>query len=201
MYREIALNCALSPNELKKLAAILLIAILFFNWYGYRIVTSILTNNADKKLELKLDNNQYDESQLIELKVPLNIPYQNDQADFERHYGEIEIDGKYYTYVKRKIEDGFLILKCIPNSSKEKIKTAGNDYFKMTNGFDQNQPDKKQNNNSNLAKNFWSEYDGRETDFTIDIFSELIRKSFLNNSTALHDICMSSPGQPPETNS
>ena len=201
MYRQIALNCAPSTNALKKLAAILLIVILFFNWYGYRIVTSVLTDNADKKLELRLDNNQYDESQLIELRVPLNIPYQNDQADFERHYGEIEIDGKYYTYVKRKIEDGFLILKCIPNSSKEQIKTAGNDYFKMTNGFDQNQSDKKQNNNSNLAKNFWSEYDGRETDFTIDIFSELIRKSFLNNSTALHDICMSSPGQPPETNS
>ena len=201
MYRVIALICAPSPKALKKLAAILLIAILFFNWYGYRIVTSILTNNADKKLELRLDNNQYDESQLIELRVQLNVAYQNDQADFERHYGEIEIDGKYYTYVKRKIEDGFLILKCIPNNSKEQIKTAGNDYFKMTNGFDQNQPDKKQNNNSNLAKNFWSEYDGRETDFTIDIFSELIRKSFLNNSISLQDICLSSPGQPPETNS
>lgn len=201
MYREIALNCAPSTNALKKLAAILLIVILSFNWYGYRIVTSILTNNADKQLELRLDKNQYDESQLIELKVALNIPYQNDQADFERHYGEIEIDGKYYTYVKRKIEGGFLILKCIPNNSKEQIKEAGNDYFKMTNGFDQNQPDKKQNNNSNLAKNFWSEYDGRETDFTIDIFSELIRKSFLNNSISLQDICLSSPGQPPETNS
>jgi hypothetical protein len=201
LCRVIALNCAPSPNALKKLAAILLIAILFFNWYGYRIVTTILTNNADKKLELRLDNNQYDESQLIELRVQLNVAYQNDQADFERHYGEIEIDGKYYTYVKRKIEDGFLILKCIPNNSKEQIKTAGNDYFKMTNGFDQNQPDKKQNNNSNLAKNFWSEYDGRETDFTIDIFSELIRKSFLNNSISLQDICLSSPGQPPETNS
>ncbi|HZI52243.1 MAG TPA: hypothetical protein VFD56_00960 [Chitinophagaceae bacterium] len=184
---------------MKKLAAILLIAILSFNWYGYRIVTSILSKNADKKLELRLDNNQYDESQLIELRVSLNLAYQNDQGDFERHYGEIEIDGMYYTYVKRKIEDGYLIVKCIPNRSKEQIKEAGNDYFKMTNGLDQNQPDKKQNSNSNLAKNFWSEYDGRETDFTIDIFSELIRKHFRNSSTALYGICLSSPGQPPET--
>ena len=199
MYQEIALNCAPSKTALKKLAAILLIAILSFNWYGYRIVTSILSENADKKLELRLDNNQYDESQLIELRVPLNLAYQNDQGDFERHYGEIEIDGMYYTYVKRKIEDGYLIVKCIPNSSKEQIKEAGNDYFKMTNGLDQNQPDKKQSSNSNLAKNFWSEYDGRETDFTIDIFSELIRKHFRNSSTSLYGICLSSPGQPPET--
>ena len=198
LYLKIALNCALSATALKKIAAILLILILFFNWYGYRIVTSILSQHADKRLEVRLDNNQYDESQLIELKVALNMPYQNDQADFERHYGEIEIDGKYYTYVKSKIEGGYLVLKCIPNSSKEQIKVAGNDYFKMTNGFDQNQPDKKQNNNTNLAKSFWSEYDGREANFSIDIFSELIRKSFLYHSSSLYGICLSTPGQPPE---
>ena len=185
----------LTKLHLKKLAAILLIAILFFNWYGYRIVTSILTKDADKQLELRLDNNEYDEAQLIELKVPLNIPYQNNQADFERHYGEIEIDGKYYTYVKRKIENGYLILKCIPNSSKEQIKEAGNDYFKMTNGL--GQPDKKQDN-GNYVKNFWSEYDGRENDYTLDISSELINKNFLSNSPFLYNICLSAPGQPPE---
>ncbi len=186
----------LTKLHLKKLAAILLIAILFFNWYGYRIVTSILTKDADKQLELRLDNNEYDEAQLIELKVPLNIPYQNNQADFERHYGEIEIDGKYYTYVKRKIENGYLILKCIANNSKEQIKEAGNDYFKMTNGL--GQPDKKQDN-GNYAKNFWSEYDGRENDYALDIYSELIKKNFLNSSPFLKNVCLATPGQPPES--
>ena len=108
------------------------------------------------------------------------------------------MDGKYYTYVKRKIEKGFLVLKCISNSSKEKIKTAGNDYFKMANGLDDQKQDNKQNNTNNLVKNFWVEYDGSETDFTIDIFSYLINKNFLNNSPSLKDICLSSPGQPPE---
>ncbi len=185
---------------MKKISAILLIAILFFNWYGYRIVLNILAKDADQQLEIRLDNKEYDESQLVEVKVALNIPYQNDQAEFERHYGEMELDGKYYTYVKRKIENGFLVLKCIPNSSREKIKAAGNDYFKLANGLDDQQQDKKQNNTNNFAKNFWSEYDGRETDFTIDIFSYLINKNFLNNSPSLKDICLSSPGQPPEYN-
>ena len=183
---------------MKKIAAILLIVILSFNWYGYRIVTNILTKNADQRLEAQLDNNEYDESQLVEVRIPLNMPYQNNQAEFERHYGEMESGGKYYTYVKRKIENGVLVLLCIPNNSKEKIKAAGNDYFKTANGLDQNQPDKKQNNNSNFAKNFWSEYDGRETDFNIDVFTDLINKSFLNNVPSLHNLCLSSPGQPPE---
>jgi hypothetical protein len=180
---------------LKKLAAIFIIALLFFNWYGYRIVTTILVNGADKQLELRLDNNEYDESQLIEIKVPLNIPYQSTQADFERCYGEIEIAGKYYTYVKRKVGNGYLILKCIPNNSKEQIKAAGNDYFKMTNGL--GQPDKKQDK-SNVAKNFSGDFDGRENDFTLTISVELIDKDFLNNTPFLYTTCLAAPGQPPE---
>ena len=185
-------------NALKKLSAILLIAILSFNWYGYRIVMGIMTKQSDQQLELRLDNNDYDESQLIEVRVALNMPYQNEQADFERHYGEMEVDGKYYTYVKRKIEKGWLVLKCIANNPKEKIKAAGNDYFKIANGLDDQQQDNKQNSSNNFAKSFWSEYDGSETDFTIDIFTYLINKNFQNNSASLKDICLSSPGQPPE---
>ena len=181
---------------MKKIAAILLIAILFFNWYGYRIVTTILTKDADKQLEVQLDNEQYDESQLIEVRVALNVPYQNDQAEFERHYGEMEVDGKYYTYVKRKIEDGFLILKCIPNSFKEKIKAAGNDFFKMANGLEDNHPDKQ--SNSNFAKNFWSEYDDREMNYSIDVFSTVLNKNFLNNTVSLSDTYRPAPAQPPE---
>lgn len=148
-------------------------------------------------MEAKLDNKEYDESQLIEIKVALNVPYQNDQSEFERHYGEMEVDGKYYTYVKRKIENGYLILKCIPNSDKEKIKAAGSDFFKMANGLDGNQPEKKQSN-SNFAKNFWSEYDDRETDYTIDAIAATLNKKFLNSSSLLTDIYTSTPAQPPE---
>ena len=182
---------------LKKPAAILLIAILFFNWYGYRIVTTILTKDADKQLEALLDNEQYEESELVEVRVALNIPYQNDQADFERHYGEMEVNGKFYTYVKRKIENGYLVLKCIPNNTKQKLKAAGNDFFKMTNGLDNNQPDKKQGN-SNFAKNFWSEYDDRETDYAFALFSAVLNRNFLNNIFSLSDTYSPVAGHPPQ---
>lgn len=158
-----------------------------------------MENKADQRLEEQLDNNQYAESELIEIRVALNVPYQSNQTEFERHYGEMEIDGKYYTYVKRKVENGFLVLKCIPNSSKQQIKAAGNDFFKVANGLDQNQQSKKDNSNNSLAKNFWSEYDGRESDLAIELFSNEIDQRFLNSSTALTSTCSSLPGQPPET--
>ena len=155
--------------------------------------------SADKQLETQLDNNDYDESELIELRVPLNVPYQNDNATFERLYGEIEVDGKYYTYVKRKVENGYLVLKCISNSSKEKIKAVSNDFFKMTNGLAPDQQGKKQNT-ANFAKNFWSEYDGREANFDLDIHSSLFNNFFPENTSSLADVCLSTPSQPPELN-
>jgi hypothetical protein len=181
---------------LKKIASILLITILFFNWYGYRLVTVLMEDKADQQLEAKLDNQEYDEAQLIEVRVALNVPYQNSSSEFERHYGEVEVDGKYYTYVKSKVENGFLVLQCIPNSSKEKIKSAGNDFFKMANGLDQ-QSDKKQTSNNNLAKNFWSEYDGKESEYTISIQSSDIERTYPHNTSLLADICRQIPAQPP----
>ena len=86
---------------MKKLAAILLVALLFFNWYGYRLITDYMQQRSDAQLEARLDQNDYDESQLIELRVPLNLPYHNDWTEFERYDGEVEIEGVHYKYVKR----------------------------------------------------------------------------------------------------
>ena len=106
---------------MRKTAAILLTLILLFNLCGYRILINFLQQKADTKLETRIDNSEYDESQLIEIRVLMNMPYQQRYTAFERHYGEIEIDGKSYTYVKRKIEGDVLILKCIVNQSKEEL--------------------------------------------------------------------------------
>lgn len=97
--------------------------ILLFNWVGYRLLLNHLQQKADHQLETRIDRHHYDETQLVELRVALNMPYQTAWTEFERHYGEIEIDGKHYTYVKRKIENGYLVLKCIANPEKDRLET------------------------------------------------------------------------------
>lgn len=173
-----------------------MIIMLFFNWYGYRIVANLMEKDADQHLEAQLDNNDYDESSLIELRVPINIPYQTSQSEFERHYGEMQIDGRYYTYVKRKIENGFLVLKCIPNDAKQKIKTASNEFFKMANGLDQDSK-KQDGSNNSVAKDFWSEYDDQLEKFDMNIDSHLLNRLFQHNSTSLFSITGTVPEQPP----
>lgn len=143
---------------MRKIAAIVLLALLAFNWYGYRLVIAILQQKADQQLEARIDNSQYDESQLIEIRVTMNMPYQERFTEFERHYGQIEIDGKNYTYVKRKVEGDVVILKCIPNHSRQQLKNIDSDLTKANSGNETDQPGKQ--TPTSFAKNFWSEYDG-----------------------------------------
>lgn len=110
--------------------------VLLFNIGGYRVAIYFVQEQANLKLESRLDQSDYDEKQLIEIEVALNMPYQERFTEFERHYGEIEIDGKAYTYVKRKIQGDRVIFKCIPNESKEQLQTIADDMAKSNSGSD-----------------------------------------------------------------
>ena len=144
-----------------------------------------------------LDKNDYDESLLYEIRVPLNMPYQSNNIDYERHYGEIEIDGKAYTYVKRKIEDGFLVLKCIANTGKLQIGKINTDLFKLANGLDQNRDGKKQSP-GNFFKPILSDYINQSSQFNFSSFSLPEKKHGLGNNSMLLKGCLLTPYHPPE---
>ncbi len=181
---------------MRKIAAILLTLLLFFNWYGYRIVISILQDNADRQLESRIDNGDYDKSQLIEIRIALNMPYQERFTGFERQYGEMEIDGKSYTCVERKIEGDVVILKCIANESKQELKSIKNEWAKTNADIETTHPGKQEQ--SSFAKNFWSEY---ENQLNYNAFNN---HNFLKGECTsrylffIPDVSLAIPDQPPE---
>jgi hypothetical protein len=90
---------------------------LLFSLFGYRLLISSLVKKADKELEARLDDNSYDESQLILFKVPITkFSYYNPSDRWERIEGSIEVGNVYYKYVKRRILEDSLEVLCIPNS-------------------------------------------------------------------------------------
>jgi hypothetical protein len=129
----------------KRTAAILLLAILLFNWGGYRLVTTYLEEKADSRLEASFDNNTYDETDLVSIKIPAQFPYYTGTASYERIDGEINIKGVAYKYVKRRIYKDTLELLCVPNLAKTSVQNARDDFFRMAN-------DLVANNNSTSKK-------------------------------------------------
>jgi hypothetical protein len=160
-----------------------------------------MLKQANEQLEAVLDNNSYDESQLIEIKVPVHLPYQNNWTAYERYNGEIELNGIMYKYVKRKLSNDTLYLKCIPNTQKMHLETAKNEFFQISNNLLQNSNSKKQDNTKSVTKTPQTVY--YESMFFVNINSPLsiYEKSWLpmkplNLKDALH----LSPEQPPDVN-
>jgi hypothetical protein len=185
----------------RKIAAILLICLFVFNWYGYRFVTAYFQKKADTQLEAKIDVNDYDESQLIELRVALNMPYQNVSSDFERHYGEIELNGKIYAYVKRKIENGYLVLKCIPNTVKQNIKNADNLLFTANNGLDQEHNAKSNSSLPTIFKTIFSDYDDYSQNYNLKLLTGDNQKLTNTETSFLISVTLPVTEQPPEASS
>ena len=63
--------------------------------------------------------------------------------EYERAYGSINIDGKDYEYVKRRVYNDTLELLCIPNRAKTDLKIVGNDIAKATADGQASTPQKK----------------------------------------------------------
>lgn len=139
---------------MKRVAAILLMGILFFSWYGYRILSSWLEDTANRQLEARLDEDRYDESQLISIKVPSShLAYYNSSTQFERVDGQIEVAGVLYKYVKRRLFNDSLELLCIPNHAAMNLQSARNEFFQLVNDIQQHNGQSKKSD-SHINKNF-----------------------------------------------
>lgn len=117
---------------MKRLSAILFLAILLFNIYGYRFVIVSMEEKSVAAIETKVDKQDYTDDELISVKTVLHLPYYTSSNDYERAYGSINIDGKDYEYVKRRVHNDTLELLCLPNLDKTKLKAAGNDIAKAS---------------------------------------------------------------------
>ncbi|MBP6025103.1 hypothetical protein [Ferruginibacter sp.] len=137
---------------MRKIAAILLLLVFVFNLFGYRLYVSFMVNNIDQSLEAALDQNNYNDDQLISIKKPINLPYYNNTKDFARAYGEVELNGVHYKYVKSRIYNDSLEMLCIPNTSKQQFLESKDKFTDVV--FDLQKDANKKSSNSNKAFSF-----------------------------------------------
>jgi hypothetical protein len=137
---------------MRSIGATLLLSILLFNWFGYRLVIGMLETQVNSELEAQIDQNRFDDAQLISIKVPVRyLPYYTNSSQYERVDGQIEVGGVQYKYVKRRIYNDSLDLLCIPNHTAMQLRTAENEFFKFSNDLTH---EKKQGDNPHGHKYF-----------------------------------------------
>jgi hypothetical protein len=176
----------------------LFLSILLFNWAGYRLLNSILEDRASKQLETALDNNGYDESELISIKIPVSyLPYYNNSSSFERINGQVEMQGLEYNYVKRRIFNDSLELLCIPNHEVMKLRGAKNEFLLFLNDLHTG-AEKTSNTHHSSAKNFSVEYYTVISPFWVnELFDTifLVAAHYFMHGSSCHHLIVE---QPPE---
>lgn len=121
-------------QTLKKLAAISLLGFLLFDLVGYYGIAEYLSSRSEQELQYRLDADQYQDSELVTFKFPLSLPYFN-TYHFESIRGQLEFNGISYSYVKYRVCNDSLELKCIPNLQRTRVMNARDAFFKMANDF------------------------------------------------------------------
>lgn len=183
---------------MRKLAAILFLTLLIVNLCGYRLWFYYVQQKADAQLIASLDSEQYNNQDLLELRVPLSLPYQTNWHSYERINGEIDINGKVYKYVKRKVANGELILYCLPDENRARIETARETFFKLANSLETDQSGKKQTPQTSALKNIWSDYEQLQPSWMLQPFASLPYPYALAADGHIPSALLKTPDQPPE---
>jgi hypothetical protein len=123
----------LNRTLLKRLLAIFLLSVHLFMLFGYHLVFEHFESGSDRRMVERLDVNGYNPEDLVELRIPVQLPYHPNWVDYERVDGEINIDGKHYNYVGRRMVNDTLILKVIPNHDKTRIRHARETFLALVN--------------------------------------------------------------------
>jgi hypothetical protein len=119
---------------LKRIAAILLLSVLLFNWVGYRLLTAFWENRANTRFEATLDSDQYDSTQLILLRISADaLPYSIVSEKFQRFDGWIGSGATRYRAVKRRLYNDSIEFLCVPDGSTGPFRLAKDNFFRLVN--------------------------------------------------------------------
>lgn len=109
---------------MKKIIAILFLAVYLCSLAGNSLFIEYLIQRNDVEAVRRIDNGEYNKGHLVEIKIPLRLPYYSSSLRYERYYGKIDVDGMYYDYVMRKVFNDTVYLLCLPDYTKAELKKA-----------------------------------------------------------------------------
>jgi len=163
---------------------------------GYSFFFDYFIHQADDETVQQLDSNNYNEDELIEIKVPLYLPYYSNLGEYERYDGQIELNGMHYNFVKRKVVNDTLYMLCLPNHVKTELYKAKNEFAAKENGTE-NAASKKGMESFSKKNNFETEYNQFSFQYN-PLYTFLCTWKESVFSSRLNSCFIASPAKPPE---
>ncbi|OLY92615.1 hypothetical protein BUE76_12480 [Cnuella takakiae] len=105
--------------------------ILLFSLCGYRVVIDLLQSRADQTMVTAINEEAYQQEQLISLKVPVSLPYYTNSEQFQHISGAVTIEGTVYQYVKRRIYNDSIEYLCLRDVASTRLQGARDQFFQL----------------------------------------------------------------------
>jgi hypothetical protein len=178
---------------LKRFFAIILLSVHLFYLGGYSLVFQYFIHEADVRMVKQMYDNKIDDTKLVELKIPVNMPTVTDWTEYETIAGQVQLKDAYYNYVRLKMTHDTMYFICLPNTAKTQLVKANIITAKQISDV----PVSKKNDPSAKKVNSLSEYNLQAFHYQCKVFGNLIKPTEKILSFELKNPYINSPGKPP----
>jgi hypothetical protein len=178
---------------LKRFFAIILLSIHLFSIGGYALLFQYYIHQSDVQMVKQIFENKIDDTKLVEIKIPVNMPTVQDWNDYEVIEGQIQLKDAFYNYVRLKMTRDTMFFICIANTTKTRLVKANI----ITEREISDVPLSKKGDTASKKINTLSEYNLQAFHYQYSAFGTIVKHSIWSESYELSDPYISSPGKPP----
>lgn len=120
---------------MKRFTTIVLLSLHLFYSGAYMLLFYCLIYQSDRFVEKQISKGYYNVRDLVEIKIPVHIPYGQDWTDYQPISGQIQLREACYNYVKLKITNDTLYVMCVPNYRTTKLIQSNIIYARQVSDF------------------------------------------------------------------
>lgn len=163
---------------------------------GYELVFKYFIHQSDVQIVKQMYDSKFNTKDLIEIKIPVNMPTIVDWPEYEQITGQIQLNGGYYNYIRLKMTKDTMSLICLPNKIKANLVQANVIVAKNINDV----PLSKKGAQSSAKKinlGYDNVYQVAECNYTD--FAKTVKAVKNTLCSSLTNPYIESPGKPPNT--
>lgn len=151
--------------------------------------------HSDTYANEQISKGLYKPDELVEIKIPVNLPDIQEQTDFQGVSGQVKLKDNDYNYVAMKMTRDTMFLMCIPNY--EKTRLIGENIITAKNVSDS--PLSKKNHLPVVKKSGMDNtYNFPVVLFNIAANTTVLQQPYTDLELSIPTTHLSVPGQPPE---
>ncbi len=108
-----------------------MLVLLLFNMGGYMLLFQYFINRSDTIVFNQINNNHYKQSDLVEVRVPVNFKTVENEDAYTPVSGQVRVKDTTYNFAYLKMTTDTMYLLCIPNHEKGRLENAKIVYAKQ----------------------------------------------------------------------